>query len=177
VNARKRSPILLRLILLVGLFGLIAFHPRSAGAQQSPDDSAIVVATAKYYRRLHGRESARFDPRLVPETATVVDVFAERPFPRRNAGVVKAIARTLGTSVLAVDDTGVCRPPACQLKSGDAVLRFGVPAVTGDRATIRVYQFIIGDERSDGSFGIVELLLAHDRRGWRVAKRLSTLAT
>jgi hypothetical protein len=175
-STRSRSTILFRMIVLAGLLGATALDPLSAGAQQPPDDSAIVVATAKYYRRLHGRESALFDPRIVREMATL-DVFAERPFPQRNVGVVKAIAMALGTSVLSVDDTGVCRPPACQLKGGDAVLRFGVPEVNGNRATIRVYQFIIGDERSDGSFGIIELLLARDRRGWRVAKRLSTQVT
>ena len=177
MKARRSSTILLRLILLAGLLGLTAPHPLSAGAQQPPDDSAIVVATAKYLRRLHRRETALFDPRVVPEAVTPLGVFAERPFPKRDVGVVKAISRTLGTSALAVNDSGVCRPPACQLKGGDSVLRFGVPVVNGNRATIRVYQFGIGDERTDGSLGIIELLLAHDRRGWRVAKRLSTLVT
>jgi hypothetical protein len=157
------------------LLGLAILWPSSADAQPPPEDSAIVVATAKYIRRVMHAKSPQFDPRVIPDTGKP-DVLIAFPYPKRDARVVKAIANILGAAVWPVDSGDGCPEGFCRLKPERVVLRFGPPTVNRTEATIWVYT-LESDEAGRVYVGMMQLLLTRDRAAWRVVKRIKTIAT
>ena len=162
----------MRAVALGIVLGAAALRPAPVGAQQLPEDSAIVVAMAKYVRpTIPPGSSVLFDPRVVPETSLKVDVLSPLPHPTRTAGTVNAVTEILHASVWPVDSTDVCSQSKCKLKADRFVLRFGPPEVRGDSATIWVYSFE-SDDAGKIYVGMTEFLLTCDKTEWRVLNRL-----
>jgi hypothetical protein len=166
-----------RAVLSGILLGSAALLPAPSRAQQLPEDSAIVVATAKYVRRMLHSRSAQFDPRVIPDPTTgELDVLSALPYPTRDPGVVKAITNVLSAAVWPLDSGDVCSESECKLKPHRLVLRFGPATLRGTEATIWVYSF-----QSDEALGVdvmgMQLLLTQRGAGWRVAKRLRRFVT
>jgi hypothetical protein len=161
----------MRAVVLGIVLRSAALRPAPLEAQQLPEDSAIVVATAKYIRPTIPPGSVQFDARVIPETSLKVDVLSAWPHPTRNAGTVNAVTEILSVSVWPVDSTDACSQSERKLKADRFVLRFGPPEVLGDSATIWVYTFE-SDGASGVNVGMTEFLLRRGGTEWRVVKRL-----
>ena len=106
------------------------------GQGSLPDQAQIERAAANFLRSVIAERPLAFD-------GSSVFFGAHRPHPKRDSTQARALAQLLDATELSWDKALSCTDPhdirTCKLVNAKAIVRLGVPEVTGDSATIRFF--------------------------------------